>query len=281
MTHRLLSMSSLGKEAKKATKKDMSSRELTRIRNVNRSNKGHNELIFHNVVSRTISAVIMTLHNLLPPQLVSNKFPPKPYSDYAAIVSSIPARVASLSETELRAFKSVRGTLVKEIFGTQEITIRIRSDAVTDGYTAGIVDTPVLNIDYQQLHDQGSWAALFDEYIIRRGHAHWFSYLDAFSADNRGMAIGAIDYDDSATVSSIANLMAYDTHKVYSPCTSFNIVHSWPFVCQGPPDISWTTTATNLVVAYFKFYCFNNTATIGTAYTMWYDAEVSFRQIVV
>lgn len=206
----------------------------------------------------------------------------KPYPTYKEqIQSTWQERMKAISAQGQAALKRSRGHLVDKMFGTQEPMLRLRSDPTTDGYTAGIADVNVEAVHFQGLHDQGSWAAVFDEYIIRRGRVYWKSYLDAIGTNNRGLAAGVIDYDDNTAITTLANLIAYDTCKVFTPATSVDETFAWSFEIQGPPDTAWTTTSSDYTPCYFKWNCFSGTSTIGTAYSIWYECEVEFRQVEV
>lgn len=232
---------------------------------------------------KNLSTIVLALHNYLPPvSIISNK----KISTQDEIAGTIKARVTTLKPTELTAFHRFRKSLTKEVFGTQEPTIHIRSDPVTSNLAALALNTNVLTCNYQTLHDQGSWASVFDEYIMVHGYVHHMPTVDAIGTDGRGIVAVVVDYDDNAAVTALADLLAYDTCQVHMFGVSERkrpITLKWH--SQDAPDYQWTSTATDRTVVYMKYNVFGGSNSAGTQFTVtaaaysWFDCFTKFRQV--
>jgi len=202
------------------------------------------------------------------------------------LASSFSERKKLLSEESHRFFLQARRSLVKEVFGTQEPTVKVKSELLYLSTSASVLNVLVYAISYNNIHDYGQWASLFDEYKLIRGHSHFLSLISSFStatADEiyQPALVGVIDYDDSGILPNMDAGNIYDTSRMVPFCQKVNKIESWEWVSQGTPDLNWTSTAVDYSVGWFKWF-FNGLGAISINPTsmVWHDYEVEFRQLV-
>lgn len=247
-----------------------------------KSNKQGRLVVHLNLHPKTLERVIVQLNSLLAPSKES-----KLALTVHDMCKTFKDRVAQASPENRMFFYKARRSLVKEMFGTQEPTVRLRTESVTDGWTTGILDVYAYAINWYNVHDQSQWQSLFDEYIIRSGSVHWMSLLGSATNDTNGgltnlsyNMVGVIDYEDGTQITSFDGATVYDTHQVHPLSSTNNKVHSWPFKCQGQPDLAWTATNTDKTVCYWKWFANLISGNLSYGYCIWGDVHVSFRQLV-
>jgi hypothetical protein len=200
---------------------------------------------------------------------------------------TLPLVLSSTPTTEQKLAKRdhMRG-MVREVLGTQQPIIRCRtggSNLTTNG--SSVLPT-VIQMDVTGIASWSSFAALFDEYRVRKAHLH---VLPTFMGSTTVIGTGtptvqfirvAVDYDDATAISSSTAALQYDA-AINFPLGSAN-PKEWLLTAlpEGQPDLAWVTTATPTVPFWFKFYNLSTgltaSANVGIAYI---ECDVEFRAL--
>jgi len=144
--------------------------------------------------------------------------------------------------------------------GTQAPTIRVYLTTTTvTGNSGGHVVT-VYNIGTGTVINWSDFSAVFDEYRPIRGEIYYQCATDVETSNEDDFAVGVIDYDETAALSSFDQGSDYDTRKFFfllgikpnkteaQPCL-------WPVEFEPLPDQTWLDTkAGSTTFASWKVY---------------------------
>jgi hypothetical protein len=178
-------------------------------------------------------------------------------------------------------------SLVREVLGTQEPVVRLRTGvtALTTTGAGNLLGT--INCDISGVQHWASWVTLFDEYKLVTAKLHivpWTMPCMTTFATTPATTIPTlfvVDYDDATPPTAVSDLLAYDSQKLFYLGSHNPKTHMVHAQFQGIPDFSWTTTATPVIPAYFKYATFVGSPflTLGVA-DIYIEFEVRFRQTV-
>jgi hypothetical protein len=188
---------------------------------------------------------------------------------------------------ELRAARrSTYVGLIRTVLGTQQPIIRCRTGLSNLTTTAGSVLQTVIQMDSSGVSGWSSFAALFDEYRVRKAILH---VLPGFMGDISVIGTGTgntqfvrmvVDYDDATAIASSTAAMLYDTGIDFPMGSHSPKVHKLIALPEGQPDLAWVTTATPSVPFWFKFYNLTTgmaaSVNVGIAYI---EVELEFRAL--
>ncbi len=179
--------------------------------------------------------------------------------------------------------KQFRGH-IRNVLGTQQPVITCRT-GMTTLTTSGTNLTQVVAMDVSGTAGWSSFAALFDEYRVRRARLHVIPLYQSYGASATALAalpvICVIDYDDSTALASLTAALQYDTHKImYLGDADTCTMDSKPACPEGQPDLAWVTTASPVSVFWWKFWSITNlvpaTAAVGYCFI---EFDIEFRQL--
>lgn len=146
---------------------------------------------------------------------------------------------------------------LKEYIGAQEIKLELHSGVsginTTTGGCAGIY-----TLDWDTLLAETALLQLFDEYSIRKILVIYESVQNVGLSGTNGLCgffFAAIDYSDATPPSTTNGILEFDTVKaVPAHMYSKNQCVTWFVDLRPLPDWDWTDTATNKIVAYWKYF---------------------------
>ncbi len=173
---------------------------------------------------------------------------------------------------------------VREFMGTQQPIITVRT-GLTTLTTTGTNLTQVVAMDVTGIAAWSSFAAIFDEYRVKRAVLHVVQNYSGYGASATTLAampvIVVIDYDDATALGSSTNALQYDTLKIIHLGTSKPGQHkSKPALPEGQPDLAWVTTSSPSIPFWWKFWSITTlvpaTAAVGAC---WIECEIEFRQV--
>lgn len=191
-------------------------------------------------------------------------------------------------------FRSTGADMVRNIFGAQQPKMRLRSSLQNLNTIAFGVFNPSVAISWFNIAFYNLWLTVFDEFKFN-GEFKITVIPTYSSAVNSATvnyilintAIAAIDYDDATVFATPAAVQGYDTAKTFfvnaTPGTTLSD-YEWEGRVEGIPDMTWTTTQSDLIVAWWKAYNLNGTAgwpvSVSAFAMMVFKADISFRQII-
>ncbi len=132
--------------------------------------------------------------------------------------------------------------------GTQIPTLTLHriQDDVTLVASTEYKNTFAISLD--KYNNTTELAAVFDEYRPLHANLFYHAYQIAFNSFfvSTSLAVGSIDYDDSAAPTSRASLVAYDTRKFFQivQMSGKVSVPHWNIAFDWVPDTEWLTMAT-------------------------------------
>jgi len=180
-------------------------------------------------------------------------------------------------------------TMVKDVFGTWEPTLKLRSykDSSTGMFpitaTTGVL-AGVVTINTTQIAKFSTLATVFDEY--RAPGPFVFYYMPTYNFGGSGspggqaFAIGALDYSDNSLPNAIDSMLLYDTTRRFY-LFAFNnpdFKEKWNGHIQEPPN-TWQDTGVATNWAYFKYYNDTNLSGTITYGFCHYRIHIQFRQL--
>jgi len=228
------------------------------------------------------SDVVQLLHGYYDSHMVSQK-------GTDGVLHDLTTRGTLLPSSLMESFHTFRRTMVRSTFGAQIVDFKMHSTLIAVNSVTSILNS-VTGISFQGLANYSDLAAVFDEYqFTRNGEIVYYPNTQNFNAatgpSTVPMAIGVIDYDDSSILSSVGNALSYDTARIlalspsYDSSDALRCAVRWPLVFIGQPDMVWTTTATNNVVAWLKIYAYNTVAASLTYGYNVFTVRMRFRQM--
>lgn len=178
-------------------------------------------------------------------------------------------------------------SLVKEVLGTQEPVVILRTGITTINTTGAGNILQVVNCDISGAQHWAFWSTIFDEYKQVTCRAHFVPWtmpcMTTFAATPATTlpVMVVVDYDDGSPPAGVSDLLAYDSQKVFYFGSHNPKTHTIHAQFQGIPDFTWQPTASPVIPAYFKMATF-----VGTPYLtlpvadVFLEFEVRFRQTV-
>ncbi len=190
-----------------------------------------------------------------------------------------PSADLALSHPTLRRYRGQ----IRNFLGTQQPVVRVRT-GITTLTTSGANLTQVVGMDVTGISGWSSWAALFDEYRVRRATLHIVPLYVGFGASATTLAampiVSVIDYDDATALASSSAAFQYDTLKSHFFGSMNPKVMTHLALPEGHPDLAWVTTASPTVPFWWKFWSVQtlvpSTAAVGT---IWIEVELELRQV--
>jgi len=204
------------------------------------------------------------------------------YPSAASFAVRAKTSLAAHELSALSAYRSMRRSLVRELFGTHEPSFHLHSfqGAVTS--VTGVLNT-VLSIGFQSCVDYSALAAVFDEFKFVGPFE--VKYYPATTPGNAATgklatAVAVLDYGEGGALASTNLALAYDTARVFAlEAFDFRSRDSWSGHVQGQPDKQWESADTNLIVCYWKVYNYANVTGSVTFGNCQFYIDIQFRQI--
>lgn len=191
----------------------------------------------------------------------------------------------SIPHKQMAEFR--RSGFVKQVLGTSEPTIKLRSGITSLISTGGGALPNVIACDVSGSNDWTSWKTIFDQFQLI-GCRFFLCPIQA--ASEALVAAGTVniltplvvvvDYDDSTALPSFSDGLAYDTHKIFFLTKNNPEVFSIAVHPQGQPDLVWQDTLTPTNLEWIKMYLLRTTAISADMGSYWFEFDVKFRQIV-
>jgi hypothetical protein len=192
-------------------------------------------------------------------------------------------RKLSLSKLQLTDYQNFIREMSSFLWGTQEPRLRLPSVATTISIASGIIHDE-LGLGFGTLNVTliSDLAGIFDEVKVIEGACHYVAEVTSGTGSLVHKVVGVIDYESNTSLSSFANGLSYDTHKVFSYASipGDNARCEWHFKSQGIPDLSWIpTTDTSSMVAYWKTYIRATDSGSSAMGFFYYTCTCDFRQV--
>lgn len=188
-----------------------------------------------------------------------------------------------------KTYLTLMRQMAKNIFGVWQPKIMMKSADDTNGGTpvvtnAGSTLVNALTVQSSVLASISLLWAIFDEYRPVGPFRCFFTPSD--TSTSRLYGIGVIDYSNSGVLTSVSEAMSYDTMKIFD-VVPYHFADSgiakWKGHVVGIPDLTWITSGTNAIYAYWKTYSFNaadGSWSISSTYGYWtFEIEIEFRQL--
>ena len=195
----------------------------------------------------------------------------------------------SLNPDMYKTYLSLMREMTRNIFGVWQPKILLKSADDTNGGTPVVTNVGstlvnVLSVQSSACASISLLWAIFDEYRAVGPFRCFFTPAD--TSTSRLYGVGVIDYSNNSNLASVSEAMSYDTMKIFD-IVPYHFVDAgiakWNGRVIGIPDLTWVTTGTNIVWAYWKTYSFNAADAswgISTTYGWWtFEVEVEFRQL--
>lgn len=191
------------------------------------------------------------------------------------------ARFALLDDQGKLFFRKQTRYLINEVMGTQMPILRLPFVNVQQPITTGVWSGSI-PIQWISVIDQASWAVIFDEARPITGKYVLHGTYQLSLGSVKLIGAGAIDYDSSSSSPTFGNILQYDTAKVFDLCSLEPCIVKWKLDFRFLPDHTFTTTANNVIWAWFWFSnATSPTITSGTFISYNYgEVFIQFRQLV-
>jgi len=197
------------------------------------------------------------------------------------------SRINALDSDLKSQWKHKKKILAREILGTlldkdgvQFIRVELHLLPVFFTITSGVI-SGVWAINWYGINDYSAWAAVFDEVRPNIGKIEIRPVYKQSLGATSLICAGVLDYDDSGTVSTFADLVKYDSAKIFDAAPISDTNYAWFADFRHQPDTQFVTTAADKGWAWFKYG--NVTApsiTTGTQILMGYGKmNLTFRQV--